>query len=270
MKKILVPTDFSGNALNALLYAKELACKFDSHLTVLHTFQVIKRSDMLVSIDDILYEEAEKDMAAFLEKAPSKNPVGVKITKGDAISSIVSYARDWGASLIVMGTQGASGLKEVFMGSTTGGVIRHTHHIPVLSIPENFAPRPIQNIAFAIANMNLSGEEAIEPLRELARRFDAKVHIFHSVKDKDEADKAKLMETASWLEGLPYTFSLEEERGNLHETIKAFVKSVDADMLCLVRRKHGTIGFFERLFKTSATLQEAFHCELPLLVLHSE
>ena len=270
MKKILVPTDFSENAMNALLYARELACKFDSHLTLLHTFQVMQRSDMLVSIDDILYKEAEKDMAAFLEKAPSKTPIEVKIVKGDAVSTISTLAREGKFDLVVMGTQGASGLKEVFLGSTTGGVMRHTHRVPILAIPENYIPRPIKNIAFAIANMSLAGEEVVGPLKELARRFDAKVHIFHSIKGAEQADQTGLMETVNWLERLPHTFHLEEEKGNLHETIKAFVKSVDADMLCLVRRKHGAIGFFERLFKMSATLQEAFHCELPLLVLHSE
>ena len=269
MKKILVPTDFSKNAMNAFLYAKELACKLDSHLTLLHTFQVTQRSDMLVSLDDILQKEAEKEMAAILKAAPSKTPVKAKAVKGDAVHAIADFAREGGYSLIVMGTKGATGLKEVFLGSITGGVMRHTQ-APILAIPEHYEPRPIKNIAFAMANLKLASEEVVEPLKELARTFGATVHLFHSVKDKEQADKAELLETASWLGDLPHDLSLEEEKESLHETIKSFVKSVDADLLCLVRRKHGTIGFFERLFKTSATLNEVFHCELPLLVLHSE
>ncbi|MCO6491454.1 MAG: universal stress protein [Phaeodactylibacter sp.] len=269
MKKILVPTDFSENALNAFHYARELACKFDSRLTLLHTFQVAQRSDMLVSIDDILREEAEKELAAILKASPSRIEMDARAVKGDAVHGIADFARDGGYSLIAMGTKGASGLKEVFLGSVTGGVMRHTS-IPILAIPDGFTPRPIKNIAFAIANMSLSGEEVAEPLRALARRFGAEVRLFHSVKDKSQADEDALLETVNWLDGLPHTFHIEEEKGSLHETIKAFVKSVDADMLCLVRRKHSTIGFFERLFRTSATLTEAFRCEVPLLVLHDE
>ncbi|MCB0587664.1 MAG: universal stress protein [Phaeodactylibacter sp.] len=269
MKKILVPTDFSENAMNALLFARELACTLDCKLTLLHTFQAPQRSDMLISLDDVLRQDAEEEMATFLERAALKEPPEVKILKGDSVRTIADFAGEGNFNLIVMGTKGASGLKEVFLGSITGGVMRHTP-IPILAIPEDYTPRPIRNIAFAIANMELSGEEVVAPLKELTRRFDAKVHIFHSVKDKEEADQSELLKTAGWLEGLPHTFSIEEERGSLHESIKAFVKSADADMLCLVRRKHGLIGFFERLFKTSVTLGEVFHCELPLLVLHSE
>ena len=147
--------------------------------------------------------------------------------------------------------------------------MRHTN-VPILAVPDNFTPRPIKTIAFGVANLELSGEEIVEPLKALASQFDAKLFIYHSAKGAEDLDKARLMETVSWLNGLHHTFHLEEEKENLHESLKAFVKSKGADMLCLVRRKHGYIGFFERLFKTSVTLNEVFHCELPLLVLHSE
>lgn len=270
MKKILVPTDFSENAMNALLYAKELACAFKSSLTLLHTFQLAQRSDMLVSIDDIIREEAEKDMAAFIDKAGLAMPVEVKIMKGSAVHTIADLAGGGNYDLIVMGTRGASGLKEVFLGSTTGGVMRHTD-VPIIAIPENYTPRPIKKIAFGIANLKLSGEEVVAPLKELIRQFGAKVYIYHSAKDTgSDAYRNELLETVSWLEGLPYTLHVEEEKENLHESLRAFVKSIDADMLCLVRRQHGYIGLFERLFRMSATLNEVFHCEAPLLVLHSE
>lgn len=269
MKKILVPTDFSENAMNAFLLAKELACAFKSQLTLLHTFQVPQRSDMLISLDDVLREEAEKDMAAFLDKAAVNLPVEIKIVKGSAVHVIAEIAEAEKYGLIVMGTKGASGLKEVFLGSITGGVMRHTN-VPILAVPDNFTPRPIKTIAFGVANLELSGEEIVEPLKALASQFDAKLFIYHSAKGAEDLDKARLMETVSWLNGLHHTFHLEEEKENLHESLKAFVKSKGADMLCLVRRKHGYIGFFERLFKTSVTLNEVFHCELPLLVLHSE
>lgn len=269
MKKILVPTDFSENAMNALLYAKELACAFKSHLTLVHTFQVYQRSDMLVSMEKVLRKEAEKGLESFLDKAALNMPVETKILKGDAVHTISDLAEGGGYDLIVMGTKGASGLREVFLGSTTGGVMRHTG-IPIIAIPENYIPRPIKKIAVGIANLELSGEEVAAPLRSLAEKFGARVFIYHSTKDAENVDKAELLKTVSWLDGLPYSLHLEEEKGNLHESLKAFVKSIDADMLCLIRRKHGYIGFFERLFKLSATLNEVFRCELPLMVLHSE
>lgn len=269
MKKILVPTDFSENAMNALLYARELACSFKGQITLLNTYQVYQRSDMLVSIDDVLQKEAEKELAAFAQKASLNVPVETKVLKGDAIHTIADLAREGKFDLIVMGTKGASGLKEVFLGSITGGVMRHTQ-APIIAIPENYSLRPIKKIAFGIANLKLGGEEVIAPLKELTREFGARVYIYHSARGPEHIDKTELLETVNWLEGLPHTFHLEEEKENLHESLKAFVKSIDADMLCLVRRKHGQIGFFERLFRTSVTLNEVFHCEVPLMVLHGE
>ena len=137
MKKILVPTDFSGNALNALLYAKELVCKFDSHLTVLHTFQVINGQICWFPLMTSSMKRRKKN-GGFLEKAPSKIPVMSRSQKVMPFLYCPFYARV-GRQPHCDRHQGAS-LKEVFMGSTTGGVIRHTHHIPVLSIPENLRP----------------------------------------------------------------------------------------------------------------------------------
>lgn len=269
MKNILVPTDFSENAMNALLYAKELACAFKGRLTLVHTFQVYQRSDMLVSMEKVLRKEAEKGMEAFLDKAALTVPVETKILKGDAVHTISDLAEEGGYDLIVMGTKGASGLREVFLGSTTGGVMRHTS-APIIAIPENYIPRPIKKIAVGIANLELSGEEVAAPLRRLGEKFGAKVFVYHSAKDPEDGPKDELLETVSWLDGLPYSLHLEEEKENLHKSLKAFVKSIDADMLCLIRRKHGNIGFFERLFKLSTTLSEVFRCEIPLMVLHSE
>ncbi len=269
MKKILVPTDFSKNAMNAFTYARELACKIDGQITLLHTFQVPQRSDMLVSMDRVLRKQAEKEMAGLLAKSPKDIPLETRIIKGDAVTLIADIANHEQFSLIVMGTKGASGLREVFIGSTTGGVMRHTN-VPILAIPENFTPRPIKNIAIALANMKLSGEQVIAPVEMLTEKFGARLHIFHSVGEEEESNKSELMETVGWLEGLPHTLHIEQEKSSLHDSLTSFVESVDADMLCLVRRKHGYIGFFERLFKASNTLTEVFHTEVPLLVLHSE
>ena len=68
--------------------------------------------------------------------------------------------------------------------------------------------------------MNLSGEEVVEPLQRIGRRFDAKVHIFHSVKDKDEADKGKIDGTVKLVGRLAYTFSLEEEKATSTKPLK--------------------------------------------------
>lgn len=266
MKKILVPTDFSRNAVNALQYAIELAKIFDSKITLIHTFLVLKRSDMMVSIDELVKKQAEKEMQALVKAMPSDLSVDTKIINGESVRSIAEFADQEGFDLIVMGTKGATGLKKVFIGSTTGGVMRHTR-TPILAIPEQFTYRPIRKIVFALANIKLSSEEIILPIVEMVRQLGAKIQVYHHVRTSEKAEREKLLETIDWLKELPYTFFLEEDDDHFNENISDFVKENEADLLCLVRHARGQIGFFERLFQSSVTLTQVFNCDVPLLIL---
>jgi nucleotide-binding universal stress UspA family protein len=267
MKKILVPTDFSANSKNALQYALAIADRFGSQITLLHTVQVIQLASMLKSMDEVLIQEAEQEMEA-LTKDLSDYQITTQINKGEAIETISKTAKEGGYDLVVMGTKGASGLKEVFIGSVTGGVMRRTD-TPILAIPEGYAPKPIKNIVLALANMTLSSESVIQPLLDLTQKLEAEVKIFHVLK-RNQTDYDDFLQTKLWLQNLPHSTHIENERGSLSSSILSFVNSVDGDMLCMVHRKRGFIGFFEHIFNKSVTLTEVFNAELPLLILQDD
>lgn len=269
MKRILVPTDFSENAANALQYAVELAKAFKGEITLLHAYQTMKRSDMMVSIADMLQREAEEAMAKLAKKIPEEVVFQTKVLRGEPIRLIEDMTKRMGFDLIVMGTQGASGLKKVFIGSTAGGVMRNTA-IPILAVPAAFSYRPVRKIVFAVADIRLSGAEAVQPLIELVRRLNAEVKVYHHAKASEESGQEKLIQAVDWLKGVPYTLHFEVDEDHINENIASFVESVDADMLCMIRRTRGQIGFFERIFESSVTMTHVFNCKAPLLILRDQ
>jgi nucleotide-binding universal stress UspA family protein len=265
MKKILVPTDFSDNALNAVNYAVAIAKILPAKITLLHTYQSPHPTGVLKSMDHILAEDAEKEMTAILKDLPAEIPVDHKSIKGDPVVVISRYSADF--DLIVMGTQGASGLKEVFIGSVTGGVMRQTQ-TPVLAIPGGYRFQPIKNLGFAVANLQLYSTESAALVKELVQKTAARVFVFHqSVGIEGEVEVPSNLE---WMGDIPYTVSIVSNEKGLDANIHDFVEKKEIGLLCMVRRKRNYTGFFERLFKDSVTLSHVFHCKIPLLILHSE
>lgn len=149
MKKILVPTDFSEPAENALRVAATLARDHDAEIVVLHMMGL---SDAIVTKNES--EEVFKALyymrvaeQRFEELLAKDYLQGIQVTDTvhnyTVFSEINEIAKDMDVDLIVMGSIGASGLKEVFVGSNTEKVVR-TSEIPVLVIKhaiEQFQPK---------------------------------------------------------------------------------------------------------------------------------
>lgn len=266
MKNILVPTDFSENAYNALNFAVAFANEFGSQITLIHTFKLYSSTGMFISVENYMEDDARRDLAEMIRETLPKLENGAtikhKLFRGDAAPVIASVADKDGYDLIIMGTQGASGLKEVFTGSTTNGVIKASQ-TPLLMIPESFSFRPLQSIVFAIDQDEISSETVVSALVKIARTFQGRINVFHQdAGGKDTGIKARIKEYLDPLEAT-YHFRLDEQ--HITESIDEFVDEMRADLLCMVRRKRSFLG---NIFHQSITTEEAFHSKIPLLVLH--
>ena len=138
---ILVPVDFSPHAEKALLYAWSLAKLFHAHLHVLHVVDIpIHPEHYAVNLNltgefghELMtrsHEELERMMA---QHQPANVKYRAVVEFGRAYNEIVEFAARHDTDLIVMGTQGLSGLKKFFLGSTTAKVVRHAP-CPVLTV----------------------------------------------------------------------------------------------------------------------------------------
>lgn len=263
MKKILVPVDFSETSENALFFACSLFDASAVEITLLHIYGTQSTALIMKSIDGVLIKDAKQKLNALVERVKEKTPkvqLKIKLAKNYPVQSIVSLADNDNYDFIIMGTKGASGLKEVFLGSVAGGVIAKTK-VPVIVIPSTYAYRQINTIVFAVNDIKLLKSINLEPLRLLANVNDSKINILQVA----EEQSSEINESLKEVKDLGATVSYTSATGNINKDINDYLMSHSAGLLCLIRGKR---GFIDRLFSDSVTLKQTFNSPIPLLVLH--
>jgi nucleotide-binding universal stress UspA family protein len=144
--KILVGIDGSEASIDASRYAIDIAKKYNSQLIalfVLHVHGVRSISSTFITAPTSrieLFEKEKKEAQELLDKVrieAQKEDVELRteIVEGSASveGSIVDFAENEGASLIVVGTRGKSGFKRLLLGSVASGVITYAH-CPVMVV----------------------------------------------------------------------------------------------------------------------------------------
>lgn len=263
MKNILVPTDFSRNAENALTRAIEIANRTGAEVHLLHTYQVAQNALVFKDIGGLMERDAMEDMQRLVEKFRPRMKQPERLTgdvvRGGLVGTVARYGRD---HLIVMGTRGATDALEVFIGSTTGAVLKQAGQ-PVLAIPADCNYQNLDRIVLALDSQPLPDRATFEPLHQLAAAFGAEVLVFHLVTDED--DEGIDPAIRDYLPDLPLSFHqlLDDDR-DINESINAFLAEQEADMLCMIRRKR---GFLQSLFQGSSTTRQVYNSPAPLLVL---
>ena len=173
MKKILVPIDFSDHSEYALEVAVTLAKRHNTELVALHMMglsqAVINKEDSKDMMEAMFYMKlAEKRFNEFLDREYLKGvTVHTTVQNYKQFHEIDSVAQEFNCDLIVMGSHGSSGIKEVFVGSNTEKVVR-TSEIPVLVIKHKVKEFKMDTVVFA-SNFD---KEAIVVFRKAKKLFD--------------------------------------------------------------------------------------------------
>ena len=266
MQRILVPTDFSPIADNALNYAIEIAAKFKSEILLYHCYSFHRKidRDWNFSDDEQPYVKSiERKMnftrGKFSEKLKEK---GVILTTGigeENVYSLFTWMVDkYNISLIVMGSKGASGLEKIIFGSVAASALENAK-VPLLVVPPNYPFLPIKQIILA-TDLNQTSPSLLEPLRSLALSFGARV-TFLNVDTKAKVLPPKkndldLMDVETDFLEVPMSISV-------NQSINTFINQNQCDLLCMIRRKR---GYFERIFRTSISKTQVYDSAVPLLV----
>lgn len=266
MRKILIPTDFSSNAMGALQYGVGLANAIGNvELTLLHTYEVHSNAGMFVSVSDFMKKDAVDQSLDAIKAVEPRLQNGVtidsQILRGPTVDLITDFARRNRYDLILMGTQGASGLQEIFFGSTTNAVLKQTE-VPVIAVPAGYRYSPVEKIVLAIDEEGLEDREMVKPLAAVSKAFDAPVCVFHQSAAFEQDGIDPSVDEA--LSGIDHSFHYELEEENVNESINNFVVDCGAQLLVMVRRRR---GFLEEVFHVSATTRKVFNTPVPLLIL---
>ncbi|SDE34742.1 Nucleotide-binding universal stress protein, UspA family [Pricia antarctica] len=278
MKNILLPTDFSDNAWNAIFTAVKLYADVESRFYLLHAYEpnalnMLGRKDQkrLGTIYDSLSQYSEQELGRVLGYLIKNhgNPkhrfetVSKPNTLQDAILEVVSKQD---IDLIVMGTQGATGAKQVFMGSNTVKVMKLVENCALLVVPSEYNFQTLKTVVFPTDFMKKYEKYQLSPLTELALLWKAEVKIMHVAVEYRFNDQQKLNQKLlkERFEGLALVFHNLDFEGDIAPTLQSFIKDAQIDLLSLVRYHH---TFWEKFIGEPVVKKMAFHTEVPLLIL---
>jgi len=264
MKHLLVPTDFSGNARQALRYAVGLANHTGAKITLYHVYG----SSVSVSERASAYERqrSEERIDVLLQEMQPRLEGGASlqgaVIQGNPVEAILNYAARQPADLIVMGTQGESGIKGFLVGSLTLELMRRTQQA-VLAVPAQARCTPPRHMIFALDEHGISAPSILQPLREMAAAYGASISIYHQSRELTAAVPNLLVEAA--LDGLEARFHQDTSEEEVWNSILRHTLAEEGDLLCLIHRNR---SFLERLFHRSVTREELSASPIPLLILH--
>ena len=271
---ILLPTDFSDVANNALEYAVKLSEKCGAELHILHIKQIpIADPSFPAEAYQIFIDEIEKVEQEGINKLKSSFIKDSSVvchfhsTTGFVADEVMTFCKSHPIDLVVMGTTGASGLAELLVGSNAASVIRKSI-VPVLVIPPNHAYKPIKHIMYS-TDFNEPELPAATRMLYFAELNDAKVTVLHVKNDYDRyfnADNNYFLKNKESLAKHNITL-INEESADVMSTIDKHVDEQHIDLLVMAKHKR---GFFDRLFHRSLSKRMAYHTKTPLLVLNKE
>lgn len=263
MNKILVPVDFSDASSNALSYAIQLCGASSLEITVLHIYGVRSTTLIMKNIDGVLEKNAKQRMDELLRNFQKDYPDVVFkpiITKNHAVSAIAALGDSGDYDFIVMGTKGATGLKEVFMGSVAGGVVSKTS-APVIVVPASHSFRALDEVILAVSDNPFSDAKVLEPFRRIVNMHRSNVKVLHIAAKKTPQIEKALSAIKDLNPSVDYAFGT----GNTNKDLSEYLMKDFSGLVCLIRSKK---GFLDRLLGESVTLKQTFNSPVPLLILH--
>lgn len=266
MQKILVPTDFSPIADNALNYAIEIAAKFKSEILLYHCYSFHRKIDRDWNFPDDeqpYVKNIERKMnftkGKFSAKVKEKGVVLRTGIEEENVTSLFTWMVDkYDISLIVMGSKGATGLEKMVLGSVAASALENAR-VPLLVVPPNYPFLPLNQIILA-TDLNKISESVLDALRSLALTFSAKV-TFLNVDTDSKIELPKINDLD--LKDVETDFLEVPMSVSVNQSINTFISQNKCDLLCMIRRKR---GYFQRIFKTSISKAQLYDSAVPLLV----
>lgn len=277
-KRILVPTDFSQNAWNALKYAMNLYKREYAEFYILHTFYHSGYSK-----ENLLIPEPTENELNIMKETSLKNIEKLKVQMGIYEKNekhTFHYLSEFGSffdvvtktvekedvELIVMGTHGENEDKNAVLGSNAVNVMEKIRNCPTLAIPANIEFKDPNEIVFPTSFRTHYKEKELTTLVEISRCTNAPIRILHMQKDK-ELTKDQLENKALLLTILDPAVCTYHTLHNsdLQKGVRSFIESRESEMVAIVNKKH---NFFDSIFSNPMVKDLGVHTKVPLLALH--
>ena len=273
IKKILVPTDYSETADNALSQSIYMAKLNKAIIKLIHVVTPIYVStpNSLIPVTDTFYVTVVNEASAELQKKAAKieetNAIGIEyeVKVGNISDEICSMADEGKFDIIIMGTHGTSGVKEFFAGSNAYKVVNHAE-CPVLTIQKRPDQQSFKNIILPI-RLEITSRQKVNYAIEMARLFDATISIVGYTDDKNESQQFKVKQYVEQVEKYLTKCNVKHTStaifaDNFTKEILDYANKNDADFIVVMKKHDFSL---DQLLKGVYSEQFVNHSAIPIL-----
>jgi nucleotide-binding universal stress UspA family protein len=278
MPHILIPTDFSKAALNAVEYAftffKEEPCSF--HLLNTYTPDFIHSRVMALTHgggphEDAMQAASEEGLRTLTDTLHLRFPkTGHDLHTVSSFNLLTEEIREQvelhHMDLIISGTTGASGLKEVFLGSNTVRILRASSECPVLVVPVDYSFKEDIRIGLVTDFGAPFTAAQIATILQFQKRLKAQLEVMHigtaeGLSGFQELHKHQLfLELERLQPGMTWCWP----QASKAQVIEEYLRDASIDLLVMIRNEHHLV---EELLREPVVKKVAFHTKVPMLVL---
>ncbi len=277
-KRILLPTDFSKNALNAIRYALDLYEDQICDFYFLNAYQVNGYSIdtfMVPEPGEKAYEAAQMESQNGFEKLMdilklhNNNPrhtYHTVSTFNSLLHAIKSTIAKHDIDIVIMGTKGMTGADSVIFGTNTVDAMEKVTECPVMAIPENVRFTAPKEIVFPTDYKTNFKRRELNYLLDIALYHKAIIRVLHIEKEtklnRNQMSNKELLE--SILEGTEHSYHTLKDL-KVQSGISAFIESRESDMIAFVNKKH---NFFGSMLSRPLVKEMGYRSKIPVLTLH--
>ncbi|WP_308992873.1 universal stress protein [Mariniflexile litorale] len=278
MRKILVPTDFSENALNALDYALELF-KYDiCEFYIMHAYQddiyadkVLMKSKTIDELTRVISDKSQLQLEGILKHVSKVSPNSrhtyhVVSSNNMLIDEADKIVDEECIDIIVMGTRGKTNDRKLTFGSHTLQVLKYVQ-CPVLAIPENYKHIQPRRILFPTNYMIPYKRRELKLLCDMASPYRAVIDMLYISKSKKlslrQQNHQDFINEALCKNKI--NFKIVDNK-NITNAIYTYIKENDINMLVMVNTRH---SFLENILFQSTIDEISLYIEIPFLVLQN-
>jgi len=274
MKTIIVPTDFSPVATNAMNFAVDMALGINASILLLHVYQVpVSMTDVpvvLVSVEELKKSSIEKleELKQSINHITSgKLKIYTEAHMGDVVDELENICKQIKPFAVIMGTKGDTGFERILFGSTTLTTIKHLTWPVIVVPPGKEYGKGIKKIGFACDFRQVVETTPVQFIKQMVKEFNGELHILN-VDYENKQFKPETPEQSMLLHTL-----FEDLNPNYHfinhvdieDGINEFAEKNNLDLLITIPKKHKLL---ESIFKASSTKQLVTHSHVPVMCVH--
>lgn len=185
VKNILVPCDFSEQAIHAFRFAVEVARKSKGEVHLVHVIELPVVHDSVfmpvLSFEEAFLKELREKAEAEFKKITARytdesDRIASLVLFGGTFIMLSDYITSEKIDLVIMGTKGATGAKEILVGSNTEKMVRRSP-VPVIAVKKYTSADSIKNIVFPNTLQTEKQEDLVMQVKALQHFFNATLHI---------------------------------------------------------------------------------------------